>query len=285
MKFLIGTIAATLINISIASAADIPALNNITEDNFDTIIKEFSANQNFYTVSPASSLGKIFGAEFGVVAGVTQTPGIDKIVRDISPTAKSVNRFPHASLLGRFSVPYGITGEVQYFPKKTVSSVTYQQTGGSLAWTITDDVLTDLPFTLAFKGYYTTSKLSFGTKINNSTTLNQDVNVTASVDDKIWGAQAVVSKLFFDFMEPYLSFGYTKAKGTFGVDGSATIVGTGVYSFFNQSFTSSSSATKRPSSALFLAGFNAQAAFFVLGAEYARAFAANTYNAKISFRF
>jgi hypothetical protein len=283
MKFLfVSLFAASFLNLSnVHAATSIPSLNNITDENFQALIKEFSANQNFYTVSPASSLGKVFGFELGMVAGVTNTPDFDKIVKTVSPTAKNVDMLPHASLLGRFSVPYGITAEIQYFPKKTISGVSYKQSGGSLGWTVTDVFFTELPVTLATKAFYTSSKLSFGTTINNSTTANQNVDVTAAIDDKIYGVQLLASREFFGFVEPYLGLGYAKAKGTFGIDGS----GTATYSFFSTTFTAATSATSKPKSAQLIGGLNLQALFFVLGAEYVKVFGTSLYNGKVSFRF
>lgn len=259
-----------------AFAVDI-RIDNITNVQLDSVIKEFSANQYFYPVSPASSLGKKFGVEFGLVAGVTRTPDINKITHDISPTAKDLKLLPHGTILGRIGVPWGIGLDIGYLPKISASGVDYKQFGGALRWTITDVFFTELPLSLQARLIYAKTDVSFATTLSNASTGSITVPISAALEDKMSGAQLVGSKEFFGFLEPYLGLGMAKAKGTLSVSGSSTA--------YNISASLGASASSNSSSFHYFAGFNMQGWIFVLGADYNHLFGTDVYNAKLSFRF
>lgn len=251
-----------------AQAASI-SFTNMTREDFDRIVKEFSANSQFTTVSPASSLGQTWGLEFGVVGGLTDTPDIQEIVKRADPTVKDLDRFPHASAIAILSVPYGITAEAGFVPKITQDNVNYSQFGGALKWTMTDVVLTELPVTIAPRFFYTNTSLDFQQTISS-------IPVDVSFDNKLYGGSLMFSKKLLVF-EPYIAGGYVKANADISAVGSAT--------FFNTSFTSTQGASSTQDSFFYTAGLNIQLAFFVLGAEFNRAFEKNSGTAKLSFRF
>lgn len=259
-------------------AASQPKFDNISVEDFDKIVKEFSANSMYTSVSPASSLGRLFGFELGVLGGLTSTPDINSIVQRTDPSI-NVSSLPHAALLGALTVPFGLTAEVVALPEVKFSSGSYQQFGAALKWTATDHVLTALPFSLAAKVYYTSTTLSFAQTINNSSTGNVPVDVNVKFNDTVTGMQIFSSAKLF-FIEPYLGLGYASATGKADITGSTSAT------FFGSSFPANSqSATSSPKSSQIVLGTNLQFLVFVLGAEYVRAFGTNTYNGKLSLRF
>lgn len=264
---------AYLLAISLAfgpinAKADTFSFNNITSGDYDAIVKEMSANFNYTSVTPASSLG-VWGFEFGAVASTTKVPEILNLVKRASPSTTLKDNGYNAGGLLRLSVPFGITAEAEYLPEISASSAKIKSAAGALQWTVTDMFFTDLPVTLATKFFYTKSTLSFSQTISS-------VNSTLSFEDKIYGAQAKVSKKLLVF-EPYAVIGYAKANGNLTVTAGTTI--------FGQDLAGRTSATSKPNSAVLAGGVDIQLLFFSLGAEYSKAFGTHTLAARTSFRF
>lgn len=253
-----------------------PTLNDITAADYDKIVRELSANFAYSSLTPASSLGGLWGFEFGVVAGITKTPEILALVKRSSPNFKE-DKFPHAAALLRIGAPLGLTGELMILPEMTVSDLKLSQYSGAAMWTITDVILEDFPVHVAIKGYYSKTSLSFAQRINNSSTGNQPVNANITFDDTIYGGQLLVSRKFLVF-EPYVGLGYAKASGDLKVS-AATAPGASIF------LSGASSLSADPNSAQLLAGLDIRLAFFSLGGEYQRAFGTSSVTGRLSFRF
>lgn len=252
-----------------AQASSVPAFNAITSGDFDNIVNELSANFNYSTISPASSLGKVWGLEFGMIGGITKTPDILSIVKRNDATTSLKENFPHASILAKIGIPWGITLEGLFLPKLTISDVKLQQYGGAVMWSLKDEMFPELPFELAVKGYLLKTTVDWTQTVSSVTS-------QVSFDDLIFGAQALASYKILVF-EPYVGFGYAKAKGNISVTGSTT--------FFSGTYAINNSATSKPSSLVGLGGLDVRLAFFSLGAEYQRSFDRNSYTGRLSFRF
>lgn len=267
---------AVLSFITTTANAAVPSFNSITSADYDKIVKELSANFAYSSVTPASSLGGLWGFEFGLVGGLTKTPEILALVKKNNSTFDQ-EKFPHGGAMLRVGIPLGFTAEAIVFPKRTISSLKIGQTSGAAQWTITDVFFSDLPVNLALKGFYSKTTMSYGQVINNSTTANTNVNATISFDDTLYGGQFLVSKKLLVF-EPYLGLGYVHAKGDLGISAATAP---------NASFFAAggSSASTTPTSGQLLAGLDIKLFFFTLGAEYQRAFGTSSYNGRVSFRF
>ncbi|MCO5142892.1 MAG: hypothetical protein M9962_07370 [Oligoflexia bacterium] len=272
----IGSISFALLSSSAFSAT--PTFDNITAADYAKIVKEMSANFTYSTVTPASSLGHLWGFEIGAVGGLTKTPEILNIVKRADPNTKLKDKFPHAGAIARLTVPFGITAEALIFPKITVSDLSIKQFGGAAMWTITDLFLTELPVTLGTKVFFNKAQFSYSQTINNASTGNVPVAANISYDNTVFGLQAMVSKKLLVF-EPYINFGWVKSKGDLGI--SAAVPAT----IFSTSFTTGNSATSKPSSVLIAGGVDVQLLFFSLGAEYLRSFGKNSFTGRLSFRF
>jgi len=77
-------------------------------------------------------------------------------------------------------------------------------------------------------------------------------------------------------IEPYVGIGTVTAKNDLSYSGT---------SIFNSSLTTSTSASKSPTSTQMLLGVNVNVLFFHLGAEYFSAFGTSGYSAKLAFGF
>jgi hypothetical protein len=240
------------------SLANVPTLNNITLGDYDKVVREFSANFAYSSITPASSLG-IFGFELGLVGGITKTPEILALVRRSSPNY-SEDKLPHAAILGRVGIPYGLNLEAMILPEMKISDVSFYSYAGALSWTMTDIVLQESPVTVMFKGFYNKANINYAQSLQNSTTGNQPVDATIDYDNDIYGIQALISRKFFLF-EPYVGLGYVKSIGELAVRAAlapnATIfAGTGI----------GASAKSKPNSAQLLVGSDFRISFFTLGA-------------------
>ena len=264
----------------LGAAAETFNLNNLDLGDFNALLNEFNANAQYSTVTPASSLGGLGGFELGVVGGMTKAPDTLALVKKNAPTTTLKDELYHAGALARLGLPYGVTGELLYIPKITVSSAHLKRWGLGAQWTLTDSVLDELPLNIAVKGYYTKTTLDYSQNIQNSSTANIPVAATIALDSSLWGLMALASYKILVF-EPYVGFGWSKAKGTLNVDaaGSATIFNTTVFASGTKSYDSS------PTSMQYFAGLDIRLAFFSLGAEYLRGFGKNSYNGRVSFRF
>lgn len=265
-----------------ALAADAPTFTNLSQSDYNAIVKELSGNFSYSSVTPASSLGGLGGFEFGLVGGITKDPNLKQIVTNASPSTNLPNYMPHAGLLGRVGLPYGLTAEGVVFPSRTISNTSLQEVGGAVMWTATDAWLDELPFNLSAKFSYEHAKLGF-TQNATAQGLNQTVPVNVAYTDNEWAVQLLASKKFLIF-EPYVGAGYLHSKGTldlatngFTVDilnlGSASVDGTNNH------------AESTPTTFQYLAGIDIRLAFFTLGAEYQNSFGAKTYTGRLSFRF
>lgn len=278
MKIIASNLAAILTTIVFVSSfvtsahAAGPALDNLTQADFDNAIREMAGNSGYHSATGAGTLGSIFGIEVGVVAGVTTTPEINTLSKRIDASS-DVGRLPHAAILAGVSVPLGFTFEGLFMPALTISGVKYQQMGLSAKWTASEALV--LPFNLAGRVFITRNEISFEQTINNSSTGNVPVTGTVAQENSQMGFQILASPSL-PMVEPYVGFGFINANGKLKVSGTSGTV---------FAFTSAQSAESSPTSTQFLLGVNVNLLLINFGVEFSRAFSTDSYNAKIGFRF
>lgn len=253
-------------------------LSSLTLADFDKIIKEFSSNFSYTTVTPASSLGGLGGFEFGVVGGKTDAPELLRLVKQANSSASFKGDLYHGGVVGRVGLPYGLTAEALFFPKKKFKDASFQEFGGAVMWTATDSVLEGLPLNLAVKGHLLKTKVTYSQTVTYTVPVAGAASGTGTVkfDDTLMGIQALASKQFF-FLEPYVGLGYIKSKGVLAVDaaGATTLL----------AFTSNNRAESKPTSVQLMAGVDARFLFLSVGAEYQKAFGTSSMTGRLSFRF
>ena len=255
-------------------ASDIQ-LDDLSQEDVDNVAEEFSANFVHSTISGASSLGKVFGFELGVIGKITDTPKLGALVKEQSSSA-DVSSIYDAGILAQVSVPFGITGELVYLPEMSLSDIKANRTSLGVKWTLTDSVLT-IPFmNLAIRAHYSTAELKYSDVINNSSTGYNDVNSEIGVKTNSYGANVTVS---FDLLvfEPYAGVGYVSSDTDIDVNASGS---TNIFSF-----TSAQSASSKSSGIHYFVGAQANLLFFKLGAEYSNVYGVDRVAGKISFGF
>lgn len=247
--------------------ADSPQFNSLSQDEANKIAKEFSANFIHTSVAPASSLGSIFGFEVGVIGGATSTPEIEKTVKRANSNT-DISIIPHAALLGRVSVPYGVTFELGLLTEITVSGVSVENTSYAIQYT--PDFLAFLPVAVAAKIHGSSSKLSF------SQTIGSDANGKVTVDSMSYGIDFMASANLLIF-EPYGGIGYVKT------DTDIKTTATGGGSIFG--FSSTDNYNSKHDGLHIFAGTELNLLFFNIGLEYANSFGVSKYTGKLSFSF
>lgn len=261
-----------LLNSSAFAAA--PELYNLSSSDVDALSKEFSANFVHTIVAPASSYGKIFGFEVGLLGGITQTPNIDRISRGISSTS-SVTKIPTAGLIAGLSGPLGIGAEVNFIPKIAGSDVSFQNTSLALKWTFTE-IIPAAPVDIAMRVHGNFSDFSYSSTVNNASTANLPVTTKVGWKNSSTGYNFEVSKKLL-FIEPYAGFGSVSTKTKIGVSAATTVQ---IFTFTNATnYTSNNSGNQ------YYAGVNFNLFLLKIGAEYAKIMGVTKIAAKLSLYF
>lgn len=280
----LGSLTILAAALSAGSArADAPTISNILPADYDSIVKEFSANFAYTTVTPASGLGGFGHFEFGLVGGESTDPYLIGLVQTANPGQNFPSHLYHAALVGRLGLPDALTAEAILFPKRTIAGVSLQQYGGAVEWTPTDGYIEDSPVNLSAK--FSAEKAQVTYTQNASATVagtSQTVPVGVQFSDIEWALQAKASFKFLVF-EPYVGAGYVHSDGTLSLSTNGYNV-----NVFSTNFTSaaqSNSAESIPTSFQYLAGLDIRLAFFSLGVEAMHVFSESNYTARVSFRF
>ncbi|MGE3260415.1 MAG: DUF6588 family protein [Bacteriovoracia bacterium] len=260
------------------ASADTFNLNNLTAGDFDKIVKEFSSNFSYSSLTPASSLGGLGGFEVGVIGGKTKSPELLNLVKTASTSASFKGDLYHGGILGRVGLPFNLTAELLLFPKKKFKDASFQEAGGAVMWTPTDELLSYLPVNLSAKAHLLKTKVSYSQSVTITAPTPGTGTAKVNFDDTLYGLQALVSKKFLVF-EPYAGIGYIKSKGELSVDANGTTT------LFSGNFASNNRAESTPTTIQLLAGLDVRLAFLSLGAEYQKAFGTSSVSGRLSFRF
>lgn len=238
--------------------------SNVDSNDMENIIKELGNNFTYTPVSGASSLGSIFGFKVGAILGMTQAP-------EISDLAGSDAGIPHAALLGRLSIPFGLTFGINMIPETKLGDASVALTGFEVQWTITDGLLI-LPLDLAVRGTYTTSKFTFSQDVTTPSAATVDVttDITTTSLALIAGVDLLVVK-------PYVGVGTVTADGTMDLEGNSSV--------FGGDLTGDTKASAKPSGTQVLMGVDFSLIFMDIGVEYAQQFGASRYTGKLAFGF
>jgi hypothetical protein len=235
---------------------------NMNQADADAIVEDFSALLSHTTVSGAAPLGDIFGFEVGLVAGVSDVPGIERISKEENP-ANDVPQLPHAGLVAAVSFPMGITAEANILPEIDAEDGSLSNTSIGAKWTFSK--MLGWPVDVAARVSMTQSEFSV-------TQTSPVPGTKVSYDQDIQAYGVVVSKNFV-IVEPYAGFSMLSASGELSAtadifDGAITekikgdVDGTSIYG-----------------------GVNLNLLFFKLGAEVAKVFDSTKASIKLGFYF
>tara|TARA_R110000868_G_scaffold155691_3_gene382128 strand:- start:391 stop:1200 length:810 start_codon:yes stop_codon:yes gene_type:complete len=247
--------------------ADSPQFSSLTQAEADSIAKEFSATYVHTSVAPATSLGSIWGFEVGLMGGIGETPETEKVVKRASPSTE-ISYLPHAALLGRVSVPFGVTFELGLLSEITASGVTLKSTSYAIQYT--PDFLAFLPVAVAAKLHGSNTELFFNQAIGS------DSNGKVTVDTNSFGLDILASANLLIF-EPYAGIGFVKT------DTDIKTEATGGGSIF--AFSSTDNFNSKHDGLRVFVGTELNLLLFNLGLEYGNIMGINRYTAKLSLSF
>ncbi len=203
MKRALGLLLLFLISYS----ANAIQFQDLTAVETKEIMWDFNAHLLPTTVTPASSLGKYFGAELGVIAGASDSPEIDKIADDSAP------QIPHASLFAAVHLPFGLGVEYSILPID-VDDLQYKYYATGIKWTFTD-LWEKFPLDIRLRGQYAKGTISIAQKIGS-------VPIDVDYVYKALAANITLSKKLL-FLEPYIGGGYIKSSNDLKSSGTLSI--------------------------------------------------------------
>lgn len=260
MKMSMNKILPTLALVFAVSSAEAQFnFNSLTQDDLDGATKEFSHNFLFTSVSGASSLGSLWGFEVGLTGGTADADKISEIIKRNSPGSDFKDLY-NLGLLGRVSIPFGLTVEAGLLPKIKIQDAELSQIAGAIRYNIIE-----LPIAVGLRAHYSKTDFSFS---QNSGAFTG----TVDYDSDVYGVQALVSQNFV-MIEPYAGLGFVEGKGDINATGSGSLGSIG------------NSGSAKQSSVQFMGGVNLHLGFLHLGAEYSRAFETNRITGKLTFGF
>ncbi len=234
-----------------------PKLDQLSQDDVTAISKEFASNFTHTILAPASSLGKIWGFELGIMGGMTKTPEINRVSKKISANS-DVDSMPTAGIISSLTLPYGINAELNIIPKIKASDVSLENISYAIKWEMSR-LISNSPVDVAIRVHGNTGELEYKSIINNASTSNQNVNATTTWKNSSTGYNLEISKKLL-FIEPYVGIGRVSAETDLNVTGSSNI------SIFT--FSNSSSYKASNSGSHYFVGLNLNLLFIKIGAEY-----------------
>ena len=261
---------------AINAFAQSPTFDNISADDLKAVVQEFAGGFVHTSATPPTSLGKVFGVEAGFIVGAMDSKAVERISKEFDPDFEFAY-IPHAWILGGFSVPYGISVEVNYLPELDVEGLKADHKSVGLKWSITDQFLSKMPFDWAVRTYYTQTELSF-TQTTLNTPLPGSTTANVSFKNSMVGLDNLIG---FDFgvAEPYLGLGFVQTKGTLKATATTAVAG---FSIFDDGVESKS---QSESSMRLIAGCQFHLTLLKFSLEYSNIFSAHRLSAKLGVGF
>lgn len=241
-----------------------PQLENISNEDFENVIRDLSGIFAHTTVSSAALYSPLARFEVGFLLGSAETPHVNQISQESDPDA-DISMIPHASLIGIFYMTEELRFELNYLPQ--IKSGDFQLSSQSFAvqYTATDPTKPGLDFALKF--YFSGSDLRF-----TQTTSGQEMKLR--FNSNVTGLLLVFSQKVL-ILEPYFAIGRINTYGMLKSAGSGTI--------FDTSYTTSNRAEESVTGNHLLYGVNFDIFALQAGVEISRAFNADKISAKFSF--
>ncbi|MGE4130737.1 MAG: DUF6588 family protein [Bdellovibrionales bacterium] len=241
---------------------------NLGVNDYKNVVEEFSANFVFAPVSGAKGLGSPFGVEFGAMTGRTQSPMIDRYVKEVNPNISNDN-LPHISLLGALTIPLGLTFEAGYLPTMGTSYFKFNTMAAAVKWTPTD-FFENSPVHLAARAHIQRSALEY------SYYITPDAKTDFEYESVVSGATALLSFEIAPMVEPYVGFGVVTGQGKLKATGNDTV-------FSDPTFKENGEAKATVASPIWMAGVELKMGILRFGFEYSQQFGVDTYNGKFTF--
>ncbi len=260
-----------------AAVAD-PSLNNLSQSEVDGVSKDFSALLSHTTVSPASGLIKKGGFEFGLMAGTSSIPNIQRGLAQRDPSTTTPSKMPNAGLIGIFSFAKNLTLELKIIPEIASEKMYLGSQSAALKFTF-HDWFEDPAVVTSFRLQLTNSYIKNEQKISDATSgLEVDgqtkfTSLSYGVASLL-GYRMILSEIFL--VEPFIGGGVLQANSRYEIFAD---VPTTMFSSGSTSMTSSLPGL------MFMLGVQAHSFYSKLGLEYSRVFDSDRVTFKLSFGY
>jgi hypothetical protein len=255
-------ILATTLILSFTARADFQFID-LSQSEVDEIFGELTTANTFTSISGAGGLGSLFGFELGLVGGQSDAGKIKELIQEAGGTYDG--KLYHAGVLGRVTVPLGITGEINYMPELEADGAKLKMMGLAALINLNATVLSGWPVDIGLRAHYASMDLKFDQVISS-------VNTNVSLENTITGLQLLVSRNLI-FAEPYAGIGVIQSKGDL------SLVGNTFLASAQQSASSDQSGTQ------WMVGSEFKLFIIKLGVEYGKILDDSRVSGKLSFYF
>lgn len=243
------------------SSAALPSFQNLSANDVQGVLKDFAAVTFPGNATTASSYGKVFGFEAGVIGGTAKSPNVDRLVPE------NVDKLPRGAFLLAASTLFGLGAEVSILPVK-VGGFDYDYKSFGVRWTFTD-LFDILPFDMKLRYQRTSASMKYSQNVSGV-----PVNVDYSGDSD--NLSLTIGKRIL-IVEPFVGFGTIRGKHDIKATGQTTI-------FANDVTVSQREGLKINDTYYFL-GANVHLLVLSLGAELAKVYDNTVITGKLSFGF
>jgi hypothetical protein len=168
---------------------------------FEQVSEDLGAAFVHTTNSGGSNLGKIWGVEAGIVAGVASADNLQRIAEEVSgENQDDLAYLPYAGLIAGVAMPFGIGAEVSMVPEIDLEDGAFSNFSAAVRWSITDMI----PLAGSFSPVKIVTHLAYG-----STEMDYRFSLSGSssedADFSIENTEFGVTAGFNAFIvEPYL---------------------------------------------------------------------------------
>lgn len=198
------------------------AFTCFNQQDADKVFKDLTSAFAPTTVSGASSLGKVFGVELGLVVSASRAPNTQDVL-DSYGSDFDIPGIPMAGISGVVTLPYGIGIESTIIPKVDLgSSGSFESLNLGARWTITDIFPMGL-LNIAVRTSLMKSNATFNYEEDTGGVLGT-VNETAKFDIDVFEVGAVIG-LNFKVIEPYIGASDLQARGGITANGTSSTTG------------------------------------------------------------
>ncbi len=193
------------------------------QQDADKVFKDLTSAFAPTTVSGASSLGKIFGAEVGLVVSASRAPNTQEVLESYGSDFE-IPGIPMAGISGIFTLPYGIGIEGTFIPQIDIGEEgSFESLNLGARWTITDLFPLGL-FKITVRSSLINSNATFNYEEDTGGLPLGTVNETAEFDIKVFEIGAVVG-LNFRIIEPYIGASDLQSSGSIVASGTSSTAG------------------------------------------------------------
>ncbi len=243
------------------------------QNEFDLISKDLVAAFAHTINSGGSSLGKIWGLEAGIVAGILSSKNLENVAKNISGIKQdNFSYIPYAGFIAGVTLPFGIGYELNIIPTLGLDfeNDSFFNTSTALRWSVTDLI----PIVGTFSPLKIALKAAFG-KTAVKYTFNINTDSEEKTDFKLNNTElGIVAGFNLFLIEPYLGLSHVKSKTRLHASTNIKIPGI----ITEQTLKSDLSGTRTIIGLLF------KLPIFRIGLEWSNLQDSNRYTAKLSLK-